>query len=140
MAVDPPRRPGDLDRLDPVGPAEPEVEPRIGGGQVAAAADALGDLATAPARDRHPGADAVAVGGGPFEAEGEEVAARGPVVEIGQGRVLGDDQEVEPAVVVEVADGQPAADAGDRPGGAGRLGDVDQAAPRAPARSWAGIA
>ena len=47
MAIDPPRRPGDLDRLDPVGPAEPEVEARIGGGEVAAAPDALGDLATA---------------------------------------------------------------------------------------------
>src|SRR4051812_9537175 len=99
MAIDSPRRPGDLDRLDPVGPAEPEVEARIGGGQIAPTPEALGDLATAPARDRHPYADAIAVGGGPFEEEGEGAPSPGPVAKIGQECVLGDDEEVEPAVV-----------------------------------------
>ena len=140
MAIDPPGRPGDLDRLDPVGPAEAEVEARTGGGEVARPPDAPGDLAAASARDRHPGADAIAVGGGPFEEEGEGVSPLGPVVEIGQGSVLGDDQEVEPAVVVEVADGQPPADAGVDQGGPADSETWTEAALPWPARSWAGIA
>ena len=52
-----------------------------------------------------------------LQAEGDEMAGvLGPVVEVGQGLVLGEDQGVDPAVVVEVADGQAAADPRDRPG------------------------
>src|SRR5262249_30983410 len=72
--------------------------------------------------------DTIAVGVGPFETKRDEMATRGPVVDVSQGRVLGDDQQVEPAVVVEVADGKPSTDAGYPPRGPTRFGDVDQAA------------
>ena len=51
-------------------------------------------------------------------------------MEVGQRPVLGDDQRVAPAVVVEVADGQPPAQAGHLPGVARAVGGVDQLALR----------
>ena len=53
----------------------------------------------------------------------------GPVVEVGQGLVLRDDHQVDPAVVVEVARGQPAADPRDAPGRPGAVADVDRTGP-----------
>ena len=49
VSVDMPRGPSDLDRFDPVAVAQPEVEPGVVGREVAAAADALGDLPVPPA-------------------------------------------------------------------------------------------
>ena len=72
-----------------------------------------------------------------LEPDGDEVAGRPLVVEVGQRLPLGDDQQVEPAVVVEVADGHPEA------------GDLQQAPaesetsgqpPAVPSKSWAGMA
>ena len=88
---DPPRRPGHLDRVDPVGVAEAEVEPRVAGRLVAPPAEPPGDLAPTARDDGDPGADGVAVGGRPLEAEGQR---SGPpavlVVEVGQRLVLGE--------------------------------------------------
>ena len=58
--------------------------------------------------DGDPGADGVAVGAAALQAEGERPAAFGPVVEVGQGLVVRQDQHVLTAVVVEVAHGQAA--------------------------------
>ena len=91
------------------------MEPGVGGRLVAPAADPPGASRVAPPAvtvTRAPTAsrfEAVA-----FEPERQRAAALGPVVEVGQRAVLGEDQEVDPAVVVEVAGGQPAADAGGR--------------------------
>ncbi len=76
-AVDLTRRPADFDLLDVVVRAETEVEARIAGGLVAAAADALGDLASAAGGEGDPGPDAVAVGCRPFEPERDEAARPG---------------------------------------------------------------
>jgi hypothetical protein len=49
------------------------------------------------------GSDGVAVGGRPLEVERQGVAGGGPVVEVGQGLALGDQEQVDAAVVVQVA-------------------------------------
>ena len=90
--------------------------------------------------DGDPGADGVAVGGRPFQPERDEVAARGPVVEVGQGLVLGQDQGIDAAVVVEVARRQAAAEPGARPGGAGPVETSARRPPASPASSCAGMA
>ena len=129
-------------RVDPTAGPQAEVEPRVAGRQVAAAADAPGDLAAAAGGDRDRRPDGVAVRPRPLEAEGHEVARpRRLVVEGDQRLVLRDDQDVDAAVVVEVADGQPAADAGHLPRGPGprrRRRSAGRSAP--PSRSCAGIA
>ena len=51
------------------------------------------------------------------------------VVEVRERLPLGDDQHVEPAVVVEVADSQAASQTRDRPGVACSSGDVDEPSP-----------
>ena len=51
---------------------------------------------------------------------------RGPVVEVTERALLGDDHDVSPAVVVKVADGEAAGDARNRPGLSSRLCDVGQ--------------
>jgi len=56
------------------------------------------------------------------------VAAGGLVEEEAERAVLGEDHDVDPAVVVEITDGEVAGDARDRPGLTGRLRDVGQAA------------
>src|SRR5262249_57417053 len=100
--------------------------------QVAATAEPRRDLTPAPGGDRDPGADAVAIGGGSLEGEGQEVAGGGSrlVVEQGQRGALGDDQDVDAAVVVDVADGQSAAKSEDRPGISGLFRDIAEAARR----------
>src|SRR5262249_3029614 len=119
-AVDPTRRPADLDVLDAWAFAEAEVEPRIVGGQVAAATDTLRHLAPAASGDGDPSPDAIAVGSRSLEAEREESAGLvSPVVEIGEGAVLGDDHGIDPPVVVQVARGEATPDTRHLPGGTG---------------------
>ncbi len=104
--------------VDPLGPAEAEMEPGVGRREVAAAAEPPGMLAATAGLQGHHGADGVAVRRAAFEAEGGEVARLGLVVEVGERADLVHDDRVEPAVVVQVADGQTAAHAR-RPGTAG---------------------
>src|SRR5262249_52972701 len=88
------------------------------------------DLAATARSEGQACADGVAVGagGGSFELKGDEVPGRPLVVEIGQGLAIGDDQQVEPAVVVKVAGGQATTDPGDLPRRAGAPGHVGKPA------------
>ena len=47
------RGPADLDRIDDAGLAQPEVQPRVGGGLIAAGTDPLGYEPPASRDDRH---------------------------------------------------------------------------------------
>ena len=77
--------------------------------QVAASAETCSDLSPARGGHGHPRADGVAIRGGPLEPEGEEmVLRRGPIAEQGERKILGDEQQVDAAVVVEVAGRQSA--------------------------------
>src|SRR5262249_935433 len=64
-----------------------------------------------------------------FEAERDETAPNGPVVEVREGTVLRNEQCVEPAVVVQVPDRQATADARDCERVAGLAGNIGQPAP-----------
>src|SRR5262245_54825311 len=55
------RRPANLDPIDARCPAQAEMEPRIAGRQVAAAAESLRDLARSPRFDHDAGAHAIPV-------------------------------------------------------------------------------
>src|SRR5262249_44124428 len=93
-------------------------------GQITAPTETLSHPTATAGGDGHLRPDAVAIGGGSFQGEGHVVTAPSPVVEEGQWSVLGDDQEVRRPVVVEVGQGEPAADSGGLPGGAGGRRDV----------------
>ena len=75
---------------------------------------------------------AVAVGGGSLETERQRVAGDGPVVEVRQRLALADQEQVDAAVVVEVAGRQAPPDPRDAPRGPGSVRDVDQTAVLAP--------
>ena len=47
-------------------------------------------------------------------------------MEVGQGLALGQDQQIDPAVVVEIADREAPAQQGNLPGGAGGIRHVDE--------------
>src|SRR5688500_2392325 len=106
------------------------MQPRVARRQVAAAAEPRRGLAARPGGHGDPGADAVATGDDSLEGQGQEEAGAGSrlVAEQGQRRPLADDQDVLATVVVDVADGQPAAQAEDLPGGPSPFGDVAEAA------------
>ncbi len=89
----------------------PKCRRRIRRRLVAPAAEPLGHPDPAAARDRDLGPHGVAVRLRPLELEDDEVpGALRLVVEVDQGLVLRDDDDVGPAIVVEVADGQAAAE------------------------------
>src|SRR5688572_18081478 len=106
------------------------MQPRVARREVAAAAEPRRNLAPAPGGHRYSGADAAAIGGDSRETQGQAVAGAGSrlMAEQGQRCPLADDQDVHAAVVVEVTDGQPAAQAEDLPGRPGPFGDVAEAA------------
>src|SRR6185312_16158916 len=84
VTVDPARRPADLDRLDEVAVAQPEVQPRIVGRLVTPATGPLGDLPPATGLHDDPCADAVAVGLRALQPKGDEPSdVLAPVVEVG---------------------------------------------------------
>src|SRR5438552_750076 len=103
IADDASRWPGDLDGLDSIGLAEAEVDARVGGRLVAAAADAPGHAAPAPGDDRDLRPDGVAVRLAAFQAEGQKPAAVAPVVQVSQRLAVREDQHVLSAVIVDVA-------------------------------------
>src|SRR5207244_1091617 len=65
------------------------------------------DSGPSRALDGHPGADGVPVGCCTLQTKRQEVASLGLVVEKGQRLVLSDNQGVDPAVIVQIARGQP---------------------------------
>ena len=140
-AIQSPGGPDHLERLDPGGVCQAEVQPRVGGRLVASAAKTPGDVASATRDDGHPGADCVAIGGSAFQAKGQRVARGRPVVEIDQRTVLCDEQKVDPAVVVKVprrkATGHPQRLAREPPRGRSRR---SVSLLSEPTRSWAGMA
>jgi hypothetical protein len=104
IAVATARGPCDLDTIGLGRRSQAEVKTGVAPRQVSASAEPRGDLS--PARDGHghPRADGVAVRGGPLEPEGEEMVwGRSPIAEQGEREVLGDEQQVNAAVVVQVA-------------------------------------
>ena len=78
--------------------------------------------------DRDDRADSVAVGLGPFKQEADGMAACGLVVEIAQWASSAGRSRHRAAVVIKVADGEPAGNARQGPGLASRLSDVGQVA------------
>ena len=68
MAVHVAGGPDDLDQVDPVGVSQAEVEPRVGGRLVAAAAEAMGHAAPAPGDDGNLRPHGVAVRAAALEA------------------------------------------------------------------------
>ena len=127
-AIDATGRPADLDFVDSV-LSQAEMEARVGGRLIATAPVTPGAAATAAGRDGNDRAHAVAVGPRPFQEKRDGVAgrARGLVVEEDERRILRHRNQVDAAVVVEIARGQGAADPRDAPGGPRFGGDVDQA-------------
>ena len=117
------------------------MEPRVRRRLIAPSADALGHLPTRPPQETvDPGPHRVAVRPRPFELEDDEVP--GPlrlVVEVDQRLVLRDDERVEPAVVIEVADGQAAAEV-QRAGTGGRPAPRRRSAGRPGCRAGAAAA
>src|SRR5207249_57598 len=87
VAIDGAGGPADHDLIDAAGRAEPEMEPAVAGGLIAAAPDPLGHLATAAADDRDARPDGVTVRDSPLQAEGHGMAATSLVAEVGEGRV-----------------------------------------------------
>src|SRR5579875_2245165 len=125
------RWPAHLDLIDPRRLSQPEVEAVVVRRLVAPAADPLPGLPASGDCDTHQRAHGIAVGPGPFQGKADGVPnPPAPVVEIGQGLALGEDDQVEPAVVVEVAGGQSAPDPGDRPGWSRTGGHVEKTATR----------
>src|SRR5260370_39544122 len=90
------------DSLDRGRLPQAKVDPGGARREEATAADPLGDLAAAPRGKRQARAHGVAIcaGSGALELESDEVAGRPFVMKICQGLPLGDDQQVEPAIVV----------------------------------------
>src|SRR4051794_35088011 len=99
--VDTARRPADLDAVDLRGRAQAEMQAGVACRLVASPAEARGDPGLSPPMNGHDGADGVAVRGRTLQAQGEEMAGIGPVVEQGEGFVLRDDEDVGAAVVIE---------------------------------------
>ena len=127
-ALDPAGRPANLDRLDVVGLSKAELEAWVAGSLVAAAAKPPGDtrLAAGGYADFRP--DGIAVRGRALQTECQVVAAAGLVVGVHQWGVEARHEEVEAAVVVEVADGQGPPEPLGAKRGAGAVADVRQAA------------
>src|SRR5262249_47050120 len=124
--------PAHLHQFDLPARSEAEMEARVAGRLVAATADAPGLLATARDDDGDAGSDGVAVGGGPLRAGRQGVGGGGLVVEVSQRLALAEQEQVDTAIVVEIARRQAAADPGDAPRGPGSVRDVDQTAILAP--------
>ena len=108
------------------------MQPWIAGRLKAAAARALGDPGPSRALDRDPRADGVPVGCCTLQTKRQEVASPGLVVEEGQRLVLSDHQGVDPAVVIQIARGQPAPHPQHLKWSAGRGRDVGQVRGRTP--------
>ena len=122
------RGPEDFDGLDPVSVSQAEVETWVARRLEAATPRPPGHESPAGSNDRDPGADGVAVRAATLQAEGERPSTFGPVVEVGHGLVVRQDQHVLTAVVVEIAHDQAATHAWHAPWRAGDVGDVGQAA------------
>lgn len=142
MAIDPARGPADFDRLDAGRGAETEVEPTVAGGKETAPPQARDDPPPPVHDDRHLRPDRVAVGmgTGPLKLEGQVRAGGALVVEVDQRGAVRDDQDVDLAVVVKIADRKPPAQARNRPGRAGQGRDVAQPPPPSPRSSIEGMA
>ncbi len=84
---------------------------------------------------RAPTASRLEAGADPSSLKVTKWPAGPSVVEIGQRFALGDDHQVEPAVVVEVADGQATADARYLPGCAGARETSINRPPCSPSKS-----
>src|SRR5258705_5825535 len=84
-------RPADLDGLDPLPGAEPEVEPRVVRGEVAPRAAALADLEAAACPEGHAGADGVLVLPASLEAEERPVVPAPRLVQEEERRAAGGD-------------------------------------------------
>src|SRR5262249_55722066 len=109
VAIDLPGRPADLELLDERGSPQSEVEPGIAGRLVAAAPAARRHLPAPPGLELDSRPDPVPVRPDPFQPERDPVA--GPdrlVMKVNQRLVLGEDDGIPPAVIIEVADGQAA--------------------------------
>jgi len=84
---------------------------------VTSPAHSLGDLAAAAGYDSDARTDAVAIGWGSFEPEGHVVSdPRRLVVKVGDRFVLGEDDGIDTAVVVEIAGSEAPSDALHGPG------------------------
>ena len=103
------------------------MKTRVARRQIAAAAEPRGDLG--PARDGHghpaPTASRLEVVPSSASVRKWFWDVESLIVEQGQRGVLGDEQQVDAAVVVEVAGGQSAAQPGDLPGVPGAVRDVE---------------
>ena len=122
------RRPAHFDGLDPVCVSQSEVDSGIAGRLVTPSAHPPGDEAPSCHRNRHPSADGVSIGpgSGSLQSKCHVVSADGAVVEIRQRLVVPKQQEVDAAIVVEIARGKASAHARDAPGGSRTRGDIDQ--------------
>src|SRR3954469_21190923 len=78
------RRPGDIDGLGPIMASQAEVEPLVGGRQIATAAEPPGGLPPACTRNDDSRPCGVARRASTFQSEHEEVSAYRPVMEIGE--------------------------------------------------------
>ncbi len=100
--------PPDLDRVDAGRLPEPEVDSGVAAGLEAGAADPEADALSPRARDRDSRAHGIAIRSGSCESKADEMSPRlGPVVQQDERLVLDDDNRIEAAIVVEIADGQP---------------------------------
>ncbi len=133
MVIDSSRGPAHLDRLHPLARSQPEMESRVAGRLKAPASEPRRDLGATAGPDGDHGTDSIPVRPGPFELKYYEMAADslGLVPEFDQRFVLRDHQGIEPSVVVEVADGEAAANVEPLERRAGLSRDVDQGPGRA---------
>ena len=114
--------PPDLDGIHLGVRAEPEVQPDVAVREVAVAAAALGALHEIAGADGDEGADGGAIGPACVEIDDQIVAAVAAVVAQDRRRAVEIvDDDVEVAVVVEIADGRAAADRGLAERGAGAM-------------------
>ena len=99
------RGPGNLDAINFAAGSQAKMKTGVARREIAASAEPRGDLSPARDSDSNSRSDGIPVRGGPFEPERDEmVLGLGPIVEQGERNVLGDEQQIDAAVVVQVAD------------------------------------
>ena len=133
--------PGHLDLINKGRRSQPKMDSGIAGRLITPASVTEADETATSRTNTHPRSDRVPVRGNALEPEGDRVAGGGLVVHVGQGFVLGEKQQVDPAVVVQVADGQPASEPRYLPGRTRRGRETSSSFPApVPRKSWAGMA
>jgi hypothetical protein len=106
VSVDAAGWPDHFDLLDTIGAGKTEMEPGIAGRLIAATTDTRDDLATSAGLERDLGPDAITVGWLPDQPERREMTRALTVVEIGEGLILGDDDQIDSTVVFQVSGSQ----------------------------------